>query len=298
MAIRVNIGTSMTNSENPMRALFRNAHCKLFFLNKDFLAGKASVEYMLYLAILLMVLSLISPAVFSAAANGNALPIEQLIEALGDPDADRRWQAIDALGASGDQRAVAPLMAALNRDMMERRGFAMAIIPALGQLQDEAAVPLLLQALNNRSDHWLGREAAAQALGEIGSPLAVPALLQAAWLADTRNAAIVALADIGDPRSVEVLLSAFDEHEEPEVRAAAASGLVRIGGPAVPALVQQLQARHPEYPADNERVLCARVLGSIGDQRAIDALSDALDDPSEMVRNEAKAALDRFTPVR
>ena len=55
---------------------------------------------------------------------------------------------------------------------------------------------------------------------------------------------------------------------------------------------------HPEYPADYERALSARVLGDIGDQRAVGALNNALDDPSENVRYEARAALDRLNPVR
>ena len=85
----------------------------------------------------------------------------------------------------------------------------MAIIPALGHLKDERAVPLLIKALNNLDEDWLGREAAARALGDIGSTKAVPGLIRAAWLPETRNAAIKALAAIGDPRAVDVLLSAL-----------------------------------------------------------------------------------------
>jgi HEAT repeat protein len=241
-------------------------------------------------------LSLIPLSAFSSSPARNSVSIELLIDALDDPDADRRWHTIDALGASGDQRAVAPLIAALRKDMTERRGFAMAIIPALGRLKDESAVPLLLEALNNRADDWLAREAAAQALGEIGSAEAAPALIRAAWMADTRNAAIIALAKIGDPGSVDVLLSAFSEPEDPKVREAAAEGLVRIGKPAVPTLIQQLQTQHPEYPASHERVWAARVLGKTGDPRGVSALTKALDDSNEDVRNTAREALKLLTP--
>ena len=103
-------------------------------------------------------------------------------------------------------------------------------------------------------------------------------------------------AEIGDPRSIDVLLSAINEQEEPEVSAAATSGIVRIGGAAVPALIRQLQVRNPEYPADQERALAARVLGRIGDRRSLGVLVAALDDPSYMVRNEARMALELFAP--
>ena len=84
----------------------------------------------------------------------------------------------------------------------------MAIIPALGHLKDERAVPLLIKALNNLDEDWLGREAAARALGDIGATKAMPGLIRAAWLPETRNAAIEALAAIGDPRAVDVLRDA------------------------------------------------------------------------------------------
>ena len=56
----------------------------------------------------------------------------------------------------------------------------MAIIPALGHLKDERAVPLLIKALNNLDEDWLGREAAARALGDIGATKAMPGLIRAA----------------------------------------------------------------------------------------------------------------------
>jgi hypothetical protein len=55
---------------------------------------------------------------------------EQLIEELEHPDSDRRWDAVNALGASGDKRAVPPPMRALEKDMKQRKGITMAIIPS------------------------------------------------------------------------------------------------------------------------------------------------------------------------
>jgi HEAT repeat protein len=228
---------------------------------------------------------------FITSASEDPISFERLIAELAHPDPNRRWDAVAALGAGGDRRAVPPLMRALEKDMKERTGIAMAIIPALGQLGDERVVPLLLKALNKLDEDWLGREAAARALGDIGSAKAVPDLIRTAWWAETRSAAIKALAAIGDPRAIDVLLSALSEPEEQEAREAAIAGLTHIGEPAVPALIDKLNTRLEEYPENHERALAAMILGRIGDRRAVDPLTRALDDPSKEVRKSAKTAL-------
>jgi len=240
---------------------------------------------------LLAFCSLFFGALITFAAE-EPISIEQLMAELAHPDPNRRWDAVVALGAGGDRRAVPPLMKVLEKDMKERTGIAMAIIPALGQLGDERAVPLLLKALNKPDEDWLGREAAARALGDIGSAKAVPDLIRTAWQAETRSAAIEALAAIGDPRAIDVLLSALSEPEEPEAREAAIAGLIYIGEPAVPALIDKLSARREQYSENHERALAAMILGRVGDRRAVDPITRALDDPSEEVRKSAEKALE------
>jgi len=221
--------------------------------------------------------------------------LEQLISEMAHPDPNRRWDAVTSLGASGDRRAVPPLMKALKKDMKQRTGIAMAIIPALGQLKDERAVPLLLKALNKMDEDWLGREAAAWALGDIGSSKAVPDLVRAAWMAETRYAAIKTLSGMGDPRAIDVLVSALSEQEDPEVQEAAIAGLIHIGEKAVPVLLDKLDTRHREYTEDYERAQAAMILGKLGDQRAVDPLTQALDDPSPEVIKRAETALESLT---
>jgi HEAT repeat protein len=248
----------------------------------------------LHVLVLQAVLSLILLLGQNIYANEDPITFEQLIVELEHPDIDRCWDAINALGASGDKRAVPPLMTALEKDMRQRKGFAMAIIPALGKLKDERAVPLLVKALNNLDEDWLGREAAARALGDIGAPKAVHSLIRAAWLPETRNAAIESLATIGDPRAVDVLLSAFSESEEPKVMEAAIAGLVLIGEPAVPALIEKLKIRHKEYSENHERAQAAEILGKIGGRSAVNTLTRALDDPNAEVRKNAATALEHL----
>ena len=244
-----------------------------------------------YVLLLLAFFSLFLSEIITYAAE-DPICLEQLISELAHPDPNRRWDAVAALGAGGDRRAVPLLMMMLEKDMKERTGIAMAIIPALSQLGDERAVPLLLKALNKPDEDWLGREAAARALGHIGSAKAVPDLIRTVWKAESRNAAIEALAAIGDPRATDVLMSALSVPEEPEAREAAIAGLVYIGEPAVPALIDKLNTRREGYPENHERALAAMILGRIGDRLAVDTLTRALDDPSEEVRKSAETALE------
>lgn len=226
--------------------------------------------------------------------GGELASFDSLAAALEGGDPESRFAAVQRLGEGGDARAVPVLIAALERDMKERTGLLMAIIPALGELGDPRALPLLLMALNDRDDQWIAREAAAQALGAIGAPEAVPDLIEAAWMADTRAAAIGALARIADARAVEVLLTALDPAEDAAVREQALAGLIRIGQPAVPALTAVINESSGEYPNAEQRALAAQALGEIGDPRARRALEQAVRDPSAGVRASASQALRRL----
>jgi hypothetical protein len=85
------------------------------------------------------------------------------------------------------------------------------------------AVPALIQALGD-SD-WDVRRASAEALGKLGDPQAVPALIQALGMRQRRR---------WDSRA---------RAHPSAVRRAAAEALVKIGTPAVPALIQALGDR-------------------------------------------------------
>jgi len=104
--------------------------------------------YQSHIVVLTIVFSILLIPMQSAFASEDSLSFEQLIGELENPDSNRCWDAINALGATGDKRAVLPLMAALEEDMKQHKGIAMAIIPALGHLSDERAFPLLIKALN------------------------------------------------------------------------------------------------------------------------------------------------------
>ena len=146
-----------------------------------------------------------------------------------------------------------------------------------------------------RSDTDLKRRLV-EAFGAAGAP-AVPALIQAlgdsGW--EVRRAAAEALGAIGDPQAVPPLIQALGHETNPfadyrdAVRRAAAEALVKIGTPAVPALIQALG----HYWYDVRRA-AAEALGAIGDPQAIPALIEALGDLSENVRRAALQAIQQI----
>ena len=247
-----------------------------------------------FFGIILNILYILFPLCLTLSAEDNPIIFHKMIRHLDSPDPAKSWDAVMALCAGGDNRAVGHLIRALERDMKERRGTVMAIIPCLGHFGDEQAVPVLIKALKKPDEDWLGRAAAAQALGDIGSADAVESLIHAAWLPETRDDAVSALAAIRDPRAVEVLLSALSREESPEARQAAVEGLVGIGKPAVPKLIHRLQSPRPTCASARERALAAEILGKIEDMRAAPPLNQALEDSCAAVRGSAKKALQKL----
>ncbi|MDP3564823.1 MAG: HEAT repeat domain-containing protein, partial [Methanoregula sp.] len=156
---------------------------------------------------------------------------------------------------------------------------------ALGDLGDEKAVAPLITAL--KRDEFSGvRWKAAEALSKIGNP-AVGPLIRALQYPDddVRWKAAIALGEIGNPEAVEPLIQLLSD-EDRFVRSRAAHALSMIGEPAVPSLVQAL--KKGDYGV---RWGAALALGKIKNPLAIEPLIFALADEQAMVRGEAAAAL-------
>ena len=239
-------------------------------------------------------------AAYALGETRDGRALEPLLETLRDPSEDGqvRMGAAYSLGFLGDVAAVDPLIETLREDMEMRTGILAACIGALGELKDPRAVPILLEALSNRSDDWIYREMAARALGEIGDSRAVGPLISAAYMADTRHDAIEALAKIGAPEAVDALIEALDEGEEADTLEAAKAGLLRIGPPAVPALVKEMEPFSREYPGNRKRATVAEILGELCDVRAEAPLRNAAKDASPLVRKNAAQALEQIINCR
>ena len=134
---------------------------------------------------------------------------------------------------------------------------------SLGKLQAEAALPLLLQALNH-PDHGL-RDAAARSLGELGNPAAIAALMgrlqqplagepvgNGLNLAEPCEALLEAIGQIYLVSGVKAsaqstrTLEAFQCHSRPLVASAASRALLQLSGKAKWAEPMVALLQHPQ----------------------------------------------------
>ena len=177
---------------------------------------------------------------------------------------------VEALVTVGEP-AVAPLIPVLSHENSRCRAYA---AEALARIGDERGVVGLVAALQEKD--WRIRLRAAEALGGIGDKRGVVALIAAlqeqGWRA--RSQAAEALARLGNDQNEQVaraIVESFDssrgiEHRKAEI-------LVAIGEPAVRPLIAALQDKDKDTVY---RGAAARVLGGIGDKRAVEPLIAAL----------------------
>jgi HEAT repeat protein len=227
--------------------------------------------------------------------------VEALIEALKHPNRSIRRQAADALRMNPDTRAVEPLVAALDDPNNRVRSTAAA---ALRALKAPGAGAALARRLRDK-DHEV-RVAAALALQDLSW---IPAddeemvyLLFAGFLASQAQVIFDKLVGLGSAavqpliKSLglkgKVYTATWGRRSSPIERQASepAIWLLReIGKPAVEPLIEALKHNNR-----NIRCNAARTLGEIRDSRAKEALTKALEDKDEHVREAAKKALKRL----
>ena len=195
-----------------------------------------------------------------------------------------REAAADGLRVVGTSKAVDPLRQALSSDVDAR--VRLATVKALEKIGGERAEEGLLQAalsdedqgVRERSVLALGKNKAAWTVAEIAT------LLRSDDDPVIRAAAAWALGEIKGPGALLPLLdaSAYDPAEA--VRQAAAEALLKWDRISLTRVLKE--SDNPE-----ERATAARLLGELGDARAVPALVEALDDPEAIVRLAALDAL-------
>jgi HEAT repeat protein len=151
----------------------------------------------------------------------------------------------------------------------------------------EPAVDLLIPLL--RKGPAAETLKAVETLGHIGDDRAVEPLsaLLGSRRPETATAAARALGDIGSSLAVEPLLQYSVNSESSQVKAEDEKALIKIGGSAVRPLLEQLNSSNLF-----ERKAAVRILGQIGDERALQPLISALDDNS--LQPELQAALEQL----
>jgi HEAT repeat protein len=239
--------------------------------------------------------------------------VQGLILALKNRDPKVQYDAAEALGDLGDNRAVEPLATALKND--EFSGVRWKAAEALSKL-GSPAVPVLIGALRHDDDDV--RWKAAIALGEIGDPQAIGPLIillcdedrfvkSHAALAlgaigepavdplltalregdgNLRWGAAIALGKIRDPRAIEPLIRALADKYE-NVRAESASSLAAMGKPALGPLLRFLK-----FSDGPERLEVVTALGELHDTDAIQPLIQVLENADDDERKAIADALD------
>ena len=199
--------------------------------------------------------------------------IDSQIKELGAKDSYVRLSAVDALGRIGSEKAIEPLINALNTDTDS--DVRLSAADALGSIGSEKAIELLINALSTDTDSYV-RLSAADALGSIGSEKAIEPLINALFT-DTdsyvRRSAAYALGSIGSEKAIESLINALSTDTDSDVRLSVADALGRIGSEkAIELLINALST---DTDSDVRRSV-AEALGRIGSEKAIELLINAL----------------------
>lgn len=272
------------------------------------------------------------PQVTALAALG-AAAVTPLAGVLADSRVQARVVAVEALGRMRAPAAVPPLLDALDDGNAVVR---LAVVQALGQLRDRRAVQPLLARLDADDDPQVRYECLTS-LGLIGDPAVSPRLVAATASEDqyVRMWAMDALCQMGEPAAAkqvlrivqdpsvyvrrQVLLScpralrseAGDRAlidatlDDPDFTVSVFARRVLVdhsrqpdAGTAVRGLITD-EAGPALAAADNDRATrAAFLLAEIGDARALDPLSRALEDSRELVRYHAAAVLGQIGDVR
>jgi HEAT repeat protein len=238
------------------------------------------------------------------------MAVEPLIETLKDDNENTRLNSIKTLGELRDPRAVRPLLQ-IFRDRVPRNREAAAW--ALYQIGNASVEPLV-EMLDDPNEAI--RERTQQALSLIENPRAPASLVTALrnGSAQVRQDAAFALHDVQDASVIDPLIEALED-EEPGVRLKVVETLGELQDPitvepliecledpnltpsvlrslgqigdatAIPAIMKYLRNEERRYSD-----LAAEALVNMG-QAGIPDLSQAVDDPSEVVRENAVWAL-------
>jgi HEAT repeat protein len=225
--------------------------------------------------------------------------IENHLAALGGDDDSAREEAIRALADPayrGEARAIDALVAALRMrsqgafDYKARRLAA----EALGQIGDERALTPLIHALEDETS--MVAEAAAGSLARLNQPAAVAGLIAAlkSSTPGVRIAVLKALAELGAAHEIpaEPIVRLLADPDD-GARQTASGTLIQLGAKTIPALMAALND-----PNSTLRGAAADALGSLKAEAARDSLQRVADrDDSKWVRSRAQAALDQLPPL-
>lgn len=230
--------------------------------------------------------------------------IEQMIEQLNHADPTLRFEAAKQLGASGNERAVLPLIDLLADDNAKVQYAAFSGLVKLGDARAaEPMVNLLLTDPDNRL--WeliklgIGSRLRAGLLdliqsGDDAMADRLTAALDNDMLDEQQQAFVLRLLGrTQDTRAVELLIDRLIQ-DTPTIQGAAAEALGYIGDArAVSPLLLFLQEDESTL-----REVATEALGRLGDSRAVPQVLERLEDDNEWVRRAACVSLGQLGDKR
>ena len=209
---------------------------------------------------------------------------DALIKAINDSQPEVRFAAMRALGSIHEQRAIATLTEQLA--FYKKGEGAWSALDGLAQIASSGSVPVFREHLADK-DAYI-RRAAAEGLGRAGDAESIDALernVNADESVMVRMASAFALQKLGRPYAARIA----DLMNSPKVTAQGQEYFVELGPSAAPTLLPRLQE-----PDRDLRAAFADVLGAIGDESAVAALTETAKDPNPEVASAAKRALARI----
>ena len=227
---------------------------------------------------------------------GNIRAVEPLIAAVGDKNLSVREYIVEALGNIGDVRSTEPLIGLLRNENSDVR---MEVIESLGKIRDARAVEPLIVAMRDKDLRT--KKIIVETIGTIGGELAIKeiTILLRDEVEDIRKVAEMVLTKIYPEwpksevvkRQVPEFISALTNNND-GVRKEAAKVLGKIGDvKAVEPLI--IKMRDKDF---NVRKNAAVALCTIGDVRALEVMIVSLRDEAKDIREASAEFLDKADP--
>lgn len=216
---------------------------------------------------------------FEALLQIGSPAVKDLIDLVDNEDLEVVRLSINALGKSGDRRAVMPLVNKMGSKRLTIRNAAKKALIRIGQ---PAVKPLINLFKSTETDI---KKASTDALVQIGEPAVRPLIKELKTNPENfRPIASDALIRIGSPAVVPLIVEMKDVASN--IRALSSKMLTTIGKPSVDPLIQAMNEKDPEM-----MWRYAVILGNIGHERAVGPLLDAIDDNnnSQLQYSVAKA---------
>ena len=233
------------------------------------------------------------PPAKSVAWEGTPVVLAAIRDALADADAPVRLAAVDAVKEADDREALPRLRERFGAEPDEKVRREIAAV--FGAMDDKAALPILIGAVRDAKVPESVREASLASVEQIGSDAAIAALvdlLREPGLKADRQARLIASLGRSKARAAVATVVALLASPDPNVRAASAEALGKIGDTEATPKVRPLLK---DDSLDVRKAAIAAV-AALKDRESIPALILAAE--SEPTHYEATIALASMPDIR